>query len=780
MWLMLIFVAILAQINAFNTAVTSSIRHLRVLQAKGEEVGGVYEYQSEDGSPPPELAALFDLDKKGNSDKSSKKVYTPRKPRNKDYKSEKERRIERRTKKETQEEVRKTGMKRGSMKNDLDALENELLGKYGAKEYREVLESGWEDDEDDDTPAPRRSSGTAFAGFHPPTRHAKEPSQSEKRRSREEAEETEVAFFKGLKTMHREEGGAGPMEHGSGGRESQRQPNALSYDIEELWEDTEGEKDFEGGDDQGEDNMAAWLGGRTQPPPKEEEEAPRSGPLNAVHGFRLRKPVPLTPEQQAKIDAKAAAAQAKAEALKEKKRQKRAAEKTEYVPFDFEAFQQELKASTKPGSEHTIFAESKSFGELGVVDEQVKKNLDDMSIFMPTKIQEEAIPLLNEGRDVLMQAQTGSGKTLAFLLPLLHTIDKDVNKVQAIVLAPSRELVMQIGEVAEAVFKDTGYRVETIIGGANVRGQVNRLRDHRPQIVVATPGRLAELVFRLEKLRLGMVRAVVIDEVDNMLEDTYEGEMLALLEATPLFNRPSMSTTAHESSADSNKEGLKKQKEAARDKNRRMVCLASATANAEATRAFASRFCVDPTTRESTLHPVRANMASQLPVSITHGLISTPRMRALESLKRFLNTKPTVEKALIFVNEPRRVEIITEQILEMGYIAAPLHGETSKEDRKEIVQRLKDGRLALVVTTELAARGLDIPNLTHVINFELPTDAQHYVHRAGRCGRAGQPGLVMNFANPGTKFVVRRFGKQLGTKIRDCEMREGQVWLKKT
>ena len=178
--------------------------------------------------------------------------------------------------------------------------------------------------------------------------------------------------------------------------------------------------------------------------------------------------------------------------------------------------------------------------------------------------------------------------------------------------------------------------------------------------------------------------------------------------------------------------------------------------------------------------PVRVNNTSQLPRSITHGLISTPRLRALESLKRFLSSKPKVEKALIFVNEPRRVEVIADQLLDMGYIAAPLHGETDKEDRKEIVSRLRDGRLRLVVTTELAARGLDIPNLTHVINFELPTDPQHYVHRAGRCGRAGQAGLVMNFATPSTKYVVRRFGKRLGIKIRDCEVREGQVYLKRT
>ena len=137
-----------------------------------------------------------------------------------------------------------------------------------------------------------------------------------------------------------------------------------------------------------------------------------------------------------------------------------------------------------------------------------------------------------------------------------------------------------------------------------------------------------------------------------------------------------------------------------------------------------------------------------------------------------------MRSALIFVNDPHRVQVVADQLLDMGLVAAPLHGDSSKDDRKEILSRLRDGRLRLVVCTELAARGIDIPSLTHVINFELPTDASHYIHRAGRCGRAARRGLVLNFANPSTKFVVRRFGKQLGVKIRDCEIREGQIWLK--
>ena len=142
-----------------------------------------------------------------------------------------------------------------------------------------------------------------------------------------------------------------------------------------------------------------------------------------------------------------------------------------------------------------------------------------------------------------------------------------------------------------------------------------------------------------------------------------------------------------------------------------------------------------------------------------------------------LKSTPLVQCALIFVNDPHRVEVLCEQLLENGFVAAPLHSD-SMIGKREILARLRSGRLGIVVTTELSARGIDIPDMTHVINYELPTNAIHYVHRAGRCGRAGREGLVINFANPSTKFVVRRFGKQLKIRVSDCEIRQGQIHLK--
>jgi superfamily II DNA/RNA helicase len=205
-----------------------------------------------------------------------------------------------------------------------------------------------------------------------------------------------------------------------------------------------------------------------------------------------------------------------------------------------------------------------------------------------------------------------------------------------------------------------------------------------------------------------------------------------------------------------------------------VLCLSSATGLQANVSSFA-----DSMVGPGRWSRVQVTAESPLPRTITHGIISVPQIKALEMLKKLLYcTAPPVGAALIFVNSPHRVETVCEKLLEMGVVAAPLHGDSSKDDRREIISRLRDGRLRIAVTTELASRGLDIPELTHVINFELPTDALHYVHRAGRCGRAGRPGLVVNFARPDTKFVVRRFGKRLGVRVHDVELRQGRVFLK--
>lgn len=294
--------------------------------------------------------------------------------------------------------------------------------------------------------------------------------------------------------------------------------------------------------------------------------------------------------------------------------------------------------------------------------------------------------------------------------------------------------MQQIGQVASALFAGTPYKTVTLIGGANVQNQLKHLREDRPQIVVATPGRLAEIVFELEKLRLSGVHTVVIDEVDQMLREPYIGEVETLLQATPFVLRKQDVTTplggqlgeeaALEEQENSSEELVAQADDSSsssgsiimdssiggRPSNRHLLCLVSATSHDPAVTAFADRYCTHSdsgitTSRNSeitttstssdsnesveAIKPLRkkclkiaASGGAMLPRSITHGLISTPRMRSLEFLKRFLNARPSVQHALIFVNDPRRVEGVVKELGMAGIVAAPLHGETSKDDRK--------------------------------------------------------------------------------------------------
>jgi superfamily II DNA/RNA helicase len=261
--------------------------------------------------------------------------------------------------------------------------------------------------------------------------------------------------------------------------------------------------------------------------------------------------------------------------------------------------------------------------------------------------------------------------------------------------------VQQIGQVATSLFKDTNYRTFTLIGGANVNHQVNHLRDHRPQILIATPGRLAEIVFKLEKLRLGSVKVVVVDEVDSLMSEPYIGEVDTLLQATPLYSRASSSkpnlhelrsTDSRESKEPIEDSPQQAQVEAvgntvsspsaaasAAQTMQRLLWLASATSKDAAVGAFADRYTAR---RGKGWSEITVTGGSALPAGITHGLISISRERAPEMLKRVLTSKPAVRSALIFVNDPRRVEAVCRDLERSGIVSAPLHGEASKDDRR--------------------------------------------------------------------------------------------------
>lgn len=668
--------------------------------------------------------------------------------------------------------------------DDLDSLEKQLLGKYGSNAFKEAL--FLEEVESEKEFAPEKKPTKRFDGFNPTSKgnsHSRNRIVGSKETPKSNDMINDSLETKVTNNLNRLRPSSSDEKNTGVDSSLLRRLSARIKKVPSKKLSADDNHDEDMSDDSYDTNLKTttknymhddYEGNEKEEYTNDEPEEPRSGALNAIGGFRLRKPPPISPEQLLKDEEKNRKLLQKEEEQKEKRKLKREEEKSQFFPFNFDDDEDSIISDK-------IFT-TKTFEEIGVTNPFVLENLKNMGIFNPTKIQEKAIPNLKDS-DVVMHAQTGSGKTLAYLLPLLEIIDPANKRVQALIFAPSRELVAQIGLVASALFAGTGINIVTIIGGANVKGQINRLRDDKPQIIISTPGRLAEIVFSYEKLRLGQVRAVIIDEVDNLLKEAFIDSLQVLLEATPIFRRqrnalisPSVksNTIVDEDEGEfvdftDDIEDDPRQAEPFH----RMVCFASATSIDPAVDAFADRYLGDGWKR------VSVESSSMLPSTITHGIISAPRIKALEMLRKFLIAKPAVKSGLIFVNDPHRVEIVCEKLLEMGMIAAPLHGETSKDDRKEILTRLRDGRVTLVVTTELAARGLDIPDLTHVVNFELPTDAQHYVHRAGRCGRAGRKGLVMNFAMTDTKFVIRRFGKQLGTKILDCELREGQVYLKR-
>ena len=233
--------------------------------------------------------------------------------------------------------------------------------------------------------------------------------------------------------------------------------------------------------------------------------------------------------------------------------------------------------------------------------------------------------------------------------------------------------------MSKKLFKDTGIRSIALLGGANVERQIDRFRDLRPHVVIATPGRLAQLTLGLKKIHLGNVRALVLDEIDNMLEDTYAEDLYSLVQTIPVIKRNlgpaiwAVNTTTTASTSDKNLSTV-----TTTDRHLSYICMASATANNVKVKKFMDQITMN--TSHVWQH-VTINNGSVLPESITHGVISVERSKEYEQLKRLLHAKPEVRSALIFVNSPYKVKVLTEQLGNSSFVVAPLHGDSSKEDR---------------------------------------------------------------------------------------------------
>ncbi|MFF2018791.1 DEAD/DEAH box helicase [Paenibacillus sp. NPDC058177] len=371
-----------------------------------------------------------------------------------------------------------------------------------------------------------------------------------------------------------------------------------------------------------------------------------------------------------------------------------------------------------------------SFAAIGI-QEDLAARLSEFGINEPSPVQEQTIPLLLEGRDVIAASQTGTGKTLAYLLPLLQGINPEQKVVQKLVLAPTQELAMQILREAERYGAHRGIRVQGLIGGAAIKRQIDKLREH-PQLVVGTPGRIRELI-GLRKLKMHEVTTIVIDEADQMFQLSGAGEVAKIVSSAL--------------------------------RTRQLVML-SATIGPE-TKALAAR---------EMKNPAEVGIAPEVMTSQTleHHYVVTEERNKIDMLRRVIRHY-NPKKAIVFVNATDDIAEVEAKLNHLGLTAAALYGDADKVTRSHVLSKFRDGKFKVLVASDVAARGLDIEDLSLVVSFDPAFDSEHYVHRAGRTGRMGRRGLSVSIVTEQQTFIMRKFARELDIALEERELFAGKV-----
>ena len=371
-------------------------------------------------------------------------------------------------------------------------------------------------------------------------------------------------------------------------------------------------------------------------------------------------------------------------------------------------------------------ADSLRFADLGLA-EPVMAAVREVGYESPSPIQAATIPALLAGRDVLGQAQTGTGKTAAFALPILSTLDLSKTKPQALVLAPTRELAIQVAEAFQRyAAKMPGFHVLPIYGGQSYTPQLSALR-RGVHVVVGTPGRVID---HLEKgsLDLSQLTWLVLDEADEMLRMGFIDDVEAVLKKTP---------------------------------ENRKVALFSATMPAQIKR-IAQTYLRDP---------VEVSIASKTTTAtnIRQRYWFVSGLHKLDALTRILEAEP-YEAMIVFARTKAGTEELAEKLQARGLAAAAINGDIEQKQRERTIQKLKDGELDVLVATDVAARGLDVERISHVLNYDIPYDTESYVHRIGRTGRAGRSGEAILFVTPREKGMLRAIERATRQPIQEMQL----------
>jgi superfamily II DNA/RNA helicase len=353
----------------------------------------------------------------------------------------------------------------------------------------------------------------------------------------------------------------------------------------------------------------------------------------------------------------------------------------------------------------------------------------------PTSIQNTTIPLILEGKDVIAESPTGTGKTLAYLLPLLHRIDFKLPSLQAVVLASSQELVMQVYQEFQKWSEDSGIRGTSIIGGANLKRQLEKLKK-RPHVIFATPGRLLELI-KQKKVKMHEVKMIILDEADQLLVSEHRGSVQSIVKSTL---------------------------------QDRQVVLFSATLKPE-TEQQAKEL-----TKEAEI--VRIKKDETIPEGTVEHLYficeQRDKMKLLEKTARLDGIK-----SLAFINDITEVSIAAAKLNFKELSVGLLHSELSKIEREKALREFRSGKLRMLVATDVAARGLDIPGVTHVVNIDLPRDITQYIHRAGRTARMGASGNVLSFVTEREERDLKRYCRDLNVPLYRRVFYKGQILVER-
>ncbi|MGO1367779.1 MAG: DEAD/DEAH box helicase [Senegalia sp. (in: firmicutes)] len=360
------------------------------------------------------------------------------------------------------------------------------------------------------------------------------------------------------------------------------------------------------------------------------------------------------------------------------------------------------------------------FSKLGI-NKELTGVLEKNRITKPTPVQAQAIPHILKGNDVVAQAQTGTGKTFAFLLPIMQNINIDKEQIEGLIIAPTRELAIQITKEAKMLAEVNGLNILAAYGGKDVNAQIKKLKGNI-NIVIGTPGRLLDHL-RRGTINLGKLKYLVLDEADQMLHMGFLPDIEDIISATP---------------------------------KSRNTLLFSATIP-KGVRSLSKKYAKDPIQIEIESKNVTLDKIKQVVIETTDREKQDALIEAIEKYNPFLS--------IIFCRTKRRAKTLNEALQSKGYNSDEIHGDLSQAKRERVMKNFRNAKLQFLIATDVAARGLDIDNITHVFNYDIPQDPESYIHRIGRTGRAGEEGIAITFASPKDRIPLNDIEKTIKTKI---------------